>query len=246
MELVRLLELVNLVPPDMELPDLEAKAKENLKALQIEYFGSDTPIGSLSAKTENATEYLKQMIGHAQKGIDRIDHIYKASERLDKAVKESLHLVQAIEHGISGLPEPFKKYVEFESLKQRNEDALIPYRILYKYNFVKNARENFFKIISYAERGEFPSLPVFGVKTNLRISSDGLIEIERDEFLRAIEDVEAKRLRLCEICGRIFWAGRLDQQCCSSACAHALRNRRYRARYKDDLVRRYKKESEGK
>jgi predicted nucleic acid-binding Zn ribbon protein len=63
------------------------------------------------------------------------------------------------------------------------------------------------------------------------IDDGGFFRVRVDEFLEAIDGVEASRVRSCEVCGIIFWAGRRDQLCCSTKCARVLRTRRWRARY---------------
>jgi hypothetical protein len=72
-----------------------------------------------------------------------------------------------------------------------------------------------------------------GSSAEVEIDSQGIIQITNDEFAAAVDEVEATRIRECEICKRTFWAGRITQHACSTACAHALRNRRYRARYRE-------------
>lgn len=56
-----------------------------------------------------------------------------------------------------------------------------------------------------------------------------------DLFSQAIEDVEVDRIREClnPHCRKVFWAGRSNLVCCTHKCAHAYRNQRYRARYRD-------------
>jgi hypothetical protein len=44
--------------------------------------------------------------------------------------------------------------------------------------------------------------------------------------------IEATRIRECQICYDIFWAGRKDMWCCSKKCAHVLRQRKYREKYR--------------
>jgi hypothetical protein len=74
------------------------------------------------------------------------------------------------------------------------------------------------------------------------IDQKGIISIRHRPVDDSLEGVELRRLRRCEICSRFFWAGKVTQRCCSSKCAHALRNRRYRARYKEYLIRQVEQE----
>lgn len=98
-----------------------------------------------------------------------------------------------------------------------------------EYAFIRESRENLLKLISFVGgRGELPSRIV--THTNL-VVKDGKVGLDNDRFARALDDVDAWRIRQCPICGRIFWAPRKNQSCCTPPCAHRLRNRRYRARY---------------
>jgi hypothetical protein len=60
---------------------------------------------------------------------------------------------------------------------------------------------------------------------------DGKFRVEHHPLLRALEGVELVRIRECHICGKIFWAGRIDQLCCTTRCAKVLRTRRWRECY---------------
>lgn|GEM_PF-6221231 len=46
-----------------------------------------------------------------------------------------------------------------------------------------------------------------------------------------LEEIEAERIRECEVCERLFWAGRLDQSACRPQCSNVLRARRWREKY---------------
>jgi hypothetical protein len=77
-------------------------------------------------------------------------------------------------------------------------------------------------------------IPIRG-STVIAVDERGIIHANRDFFSEAIEGVELIRIRECEACKRIFWAGRIDQRGCSLRCNDILRKRRYRARYKQRL-----------
>jgi hypothetical protein len=40
--------------------------------------------------------------------------------------------------------------------------------------------------------------------------------------------VDLRRVRRCMTCGKVFWAGRLDRECCSPACSLVWRSRKWR------------------
>ena len=72
-------------------------------------------------------------------------------------------------------------------------------------------------------------------ETFLQISTDaeGKLCFTRSWIVEALDGVEAARIRQCAICNQIFWAGRIDQQCCSTAHQKRLRTRRWSERYLD-------------
>jgi len=81
-----------------------------------------------------------------------------------------------------------------------------------------------------------------GAFLNLRVNEKGLIEVGLGEIASALASAEADRIRECDICGRIFWAGRSDQKCCTPKCAKVLRTRRWRAKYPVQYIQqRYQK-----
>lgn len=54
------------------------------------------------------------------------------------------------------------------------------------------------------------------------------------DFLVAVENAEASRLRNCPICGHVFYARRLTQEACSQRCNATRRVRAWRAKHGDD------------
>lgn len=80
---------------------------------------------------------------------------------------------------------------------------------------------------------------------SVRSDAAGKLRIEHDSLLRALEGVETKRIRECPICGKLYWAGRLDKPACKTECDHVLRQRRYRERYSEKYkLQRYRRAEE--
>jgi predicted nucleic acid-binding Zn ribbon protein len=65
---------------------------------------------------------------------------------------------------------------------------------------------------------------------NIEIDKNGEVHPREDWFTKAVTGVEAARIRECQICGRTFWAGRVQVQGCSSRCLDVLRKRNKRKR----------------
>lgn len=67
----------------------------------------------------------------------------------------------------------------------------------------------------------------------LAITKERTVTVRMSPFANAIQGAEIDYIRYCETCGKIFYAGRKNQNCCSVKCAKALRQKRWRQRFKD-------------
>jgi hypothetical protein len=243
--------LVNLVPGDVELVDMFERWDELKKEVVAEYetwhktrrqeLGIDTE--SLGPPNGSADD-LDRALAYSQKMLDYSGEVIEKSEALiDWHIKAT---VKAINQCLTGLPKTFRDYVwQVGEESSQIDDALV--EAIVRYTFVRESRDKL-RLISRIANAENPQENL-ALAAQLRsyaqimIDDSGELYLAKDKFASAIDGVEAKRIRECEICRRIFWAGRIDQPSCSTACAHALRNRRYRARYKDYLVRQHLKEN---
>jgi hypothetical protein len=70
----------------------------------------------------------------------------------------------------------------------------------------------------------------------IEVDEHGRAVVTEDKFAVIIKDIDVTRIRVCEICRTIFWAGRHDSLCCSANCADKRRKRQHRARYKARLA----------
>lgn len=79
--------------------------------------------------------------------------------------------------------------------------------------------------------------PIIGAE--LVIGEDGIIRLSANNILELI-DVDARRIRECEVCGRIFWARQDNMVACENTrCKTNVRKRRQRER--DRLLAKRKK-----
>lgn len=104
-----------------------------------------------------------------------------------------------------------------------------------EYTFIRDSQDKLRRIIATVERRNSWLHVMFRLETSgtITINKQGVVEISHDRFAAAVAGVDATLIRECQNCQRIFWAGRKDKNSCSPACAHVLRNRRYRERYKE-------------
>jgi len=65
----------------------------------------------------------------------------------------------------------------------------------------------------------------------IEVSDKGERKIVHGPIVEALLGVDVRRIRECAICCDFFWAGRIDQPCCSKKCAHVVRTRRWREKY---------------
>jgi hypothetical protein len=66
---------------------------------------------------------------------------------------------------------------------------------------------------------------------SVRVNERGQAEFNIDHLVKVLDGVEVSKIRVCPICGVIFWAPRKDAPCCSIRCGKVQRTRRYRAKY---------------
>ncbi len=76
------------------------------------------------------------------------------------------------------------------------------------------------------------SFPI-SIKTTLKRDDDEQLQITGLAAL--IGKFDARRLRLCEICKRIFWANYKNSFTCEKNCLNALRQRRHREKNKEEI-----------
>jgi hypothetical protein len=68
------------------------------------------------------------------------------------------------------------------------------------------------------------------------VDKEGKLSVESASLLRDCIGVEARRVRMCPICRRIFWAGRIDQPACSKKCGTNYRQKKWRINYKEKYL----------
>jgi len=68
------------------------------------------------------------------------------------------------------------------------------------------------------------------------VNEDGYVELKTTELFDFIATykIEARRIRLCRICYKIFWANRMDKWTCSKECGNKLRQRNWQLENKEE------------
>lgn len=205
-----LVNLANRLPTDDDLPDfLEFEKRGKEKLTQIERANL-----SLEESWKRAVEEIMTDLG----------------KRMGNLV--TFILVQAFAH-VGKLPE--SSYLD-EILSPDVVRAFVG-----GYVNIKSDRDNLIKFaqaLNEIRKGkrEKSNLERFEMIAVPFISEDNKVEIESNTaFFNAIKGIEADRLRICEVCSRIFWAKRRDAETCSPNCLNVLRQRRFRLQNKEKV-----------
>ena len=200
-KLAAILDLLKLVPPSLVLPSMD------------ELMGLDCPPASLG--NSPTMEEIAQLVRD-------IDHQMKDTQEMQHSPEEwfARKLLGA------GVPESLRQYI----VGQQNEAEFN--EMMRRYEFVRTCRQSLRDIIRGTHTKQSESLWLsLSLPSNVMIDKNGIIRVGLDGFSRAIDGVETRRLRECEICGYIFWARRITQYACTTNCANTLRVRRSRERY---------------
>jgi hypothetical protein len=72
------------------------------------------------------------------------------------------------------------------------------------------------------------SWPEHWIRTDVFPSVDADGQIRFSTLFNEIRGAEAARLRACEICGKILWAGRASKKCCDLRCLRVFHTRKSR------------------
>jgi hypothetical protein len=213
-ELGKLLRLVNIVPPDVELPDIAEMLK------------------GVSPLFEEAE--LLVLIGKICKTLPDLVSIYiwLGEEKLFSIFDGTANFSA---RELLDKHRPFEKRYDAEAFVSENTRGHLAG---VKYTYLREAREMLRDIIRRRELSPYFLKPLPNTRLSvsiglITIGKDGLVKYSPPRFVKAIEGVEAARIRVCEVCKLLFWAGRLDQKACTTKCARVLRTRRWREKYQE-------------
>jgi hypothetical protein len=132
---------------------------------------------------------------------------------------------------ISLLPPLAQRYVRFD------RDSLVPQHLVEsheRYELLRGAL-GALRAIARSKGASSIELTQPAGLIGLRVNEKGEVDFTPSLVCEALQGLPASRIRECQnsACRRIFWAGRLDQPCCSRECANARRVRKWRDKYQD-------------
>jgi len=226
--LAKILRVLDLIPREIRLPDLQKRIAR--------FSANQTDITSIEQYRD-----VHQLLSESLKGTpDEFQQLVweGGKEDLPGRVKKDIRKLF-----VKGSPETCRDRI-LNELLNGDDDVLDDLYCGYvddavrEYTFIRDSQEKLRKIINIAARRDSVRDSVmrlmFRLETSGRITVNelGIVKISHDRFAAAVDGVDATLIRECQNCPRIFWAGRKDKNSCSAACAHVLRNRRYREHYK--------------
>lgn len=212
-QLARLIELVNLLSPETELPPLKITVMDSLLHTEAgeRKFGFDEWVRlahrNLDENLRGLPEELRQHIWQ-----DATPESSPRSATASNADPNSwFKTTQAVSR--------YERYVEL-TVRLRGLARLV---------------ELIFLTEPPLPGGDFT--PLFSGSTKAEVGDDGMMHISLDELSQAINGIDVRRIRECPICKRIFWAGRIDQKACTKEHANVYRVRVSREKYRKDPAR---------
>jgi hypothetical protein len=251
LDLAHIIELVNLIPPDAQVPSLLELSREITDRLMFESgkSGKSGKPAKRAVVVLPGTETFTQTdITATVERMGRINAIslvlhaiasgdwtafpgrFTTSEQRTIAVITEEVQEAAILALHSNLPrELYHRLVTAEGLEQRPVGER-NFAALTRYVQIREWRDNLRRIICsrHSDTCEIRTRTVLSLNENKVVT-----RTSEDVFAAAILDVDARYLKECEVCKRIFYAGRINQDACDpDRCAKTLRKRRERANAK--------------
>jgi hypothetical protein len=219
-----LIKILNLIPPDFDLPGIDCDV-ENIEAIAGHDFSTVLALAEhdqIRSRTKSLPLLFRRRVWLAPDVP--FDEVPISTELVQYFLDlPSNECLAQLEQRFSGPGLAAKTYRHFVSLA------------LAEYSFIKLWREMLLTLSRAARgttQGEVFSSPRLPGSAYIKLNLMGIVTVSRDLFSDAVDEVEARRIRECDACNRIFWAGRIDQECCSVKCNHKRHSRRTRARYR--------------
>lgn len=194
----------------------------------------------LQASTKSANSSTVEMLARGKRGFKRPSDELDWVIRLVNSLPPNPPQVSSITEQMDTLSPDLKAYLDSEY-----EEAMAAHYgyggeecVQSAYAMVLDMNNALRSLISEAnevfEEGEtiFFHEPV-DAGAYLQITKERTVRVRMSLLARAIEGAEIDYLRYCEMCRKIFYAGRKNQPCCTPKCAKAQRQKRWRQKYKE-------------
>jgi hypothetical protein len=166
-----------------------------------------------------------------------------SGELSDDALAKQTHLARELAPRLANDALDQSSSFLSEFVTQSQENARLYFWAFYglanKYISLRENRINLDKVMNIVALNPSDRLTFSPVLYRIVISQEYSVDQQgrfiqaSNQFTDALQDdnVDVTRIRRCENCKMIFWAGRKDQMCCTPACNHARHSRLTRQRY---------------
>lgn len=144
--------------------------------------------------------------------IEKLDSEVGSWDRIE-VIKDRIELLSSIKYGLSNLA--FFVNQEYLARLENLEMDLAEYVRYFNSDLPERIADLSVKII---------------------VGNDGFIKLKSTEFYDLLTKykIEARRIRLCLVCNKVFWATRVDKWTCSQTCGNILRQRNWQQQNKDE------------
>jgi hypothetical protein len=249
---------------------LEAiKAVDNLDDSTIEELrqsGLFTPSG-FPPEEENPSNAFRLLLpteeeistGQASKQRERrqffLESLEEAGYGYAFSDEDAAEIIKIISDWLNSLPENIAEHLlKFEDAADLNEKYA---EINIRYQELLATRDELTFLASYTQRvftkeNNYQSQDSTYLLCNrqsdkvsmgfLLVENNGTARIQKSLFAEAVDGIDVRRIRLCEACEKLFWAGRLDQIFCSKTCSGLKRIQRWREKSAEYELNRFQNE----
>lgn len=148
-----------------------------------------------------------------------------------KVCAEIVPTLSPATRGFLGPPEELGQFLNRYALLVSARDVLRGLADRYR---SKIARKTFLTVYDKSFSADLP----VSVTVNLVVNEDGFLSQSDERLLAALVGVRADRIRSCEVCNRLFWAPRVNSECCSERCRKTFNQRTSRKDRRERMAKR--------
>jgi hypothetical protein len=218
-ELAELISLVRFIPPLEELPSWESVKlgkQVELRTRSNDFFDLETHGRRLMKMTfEECFKYFPSEVRR------RLIQSRRLSGWAHYQTEEEIHTLRDM------VMFWYPGFVEFRKNLQQ----------IAKYFAYRRERGSITLGMEYREDIEKPRPKKPLIAVSIVSETSDLLGVNPDQFSRSLIGLPGDRIRICEVCGHVFWAFRLDSQTCSRQCSDVRRQRIRRSASPEEKLR---------
>lgn len=212
-DLLKLIELANLAPCKPTLPSsrfLIAKIyyEKTGKVFPKVQFDLNHSLDNSLFPTE------KEVRAHFEAENKALEEIKKITKKYPSLYRYVFDETEETIFNIHGQPSRFQQQLRYDGVLTIQE--LLVEIAIHCTVFIEEFGLEEFSQNSYPTSGEF----VFPFEYQIK---NGKLRFEITHITKTLESIDARRLRFCKVCKKIFWAYRLDAKYCSDKCGNLFR-----------------------